>query len=54
MSLNYTVVIVKNGAWYAGYVKELPGANSQGRTIAEVKENIKEAIRMILHSNYRQ
>ncbi|MDI6733001.1 MAG: type II toxin-antitoxin system HicB family antitoxin [Planctomycetota bacterium] len=53
MSINYTMVIVKLGSWYAGYVKELPGAHSQGKTIAEVKENIKEAIRMILASNYR-
>ena len=50
---NYTIVIVKSENWYAGYVKELPGAHSQGRTIDEVKENLKEAIIMILESNYR-
>ncbi|OIO76552.1 MAG: hypothetical protein AUJ85_00080 [Elusimicrobia bacterium CG1_02_37_114] len=47
------MVIVKSENWYAGYVKELPGAHSQGRTIDEVKENLKEAIIMILESNYR-
>jgi len=50
---NYTIVIVKSENWYAGYVKELPGAHSQGKTVEEVKENLKEAIRMILESNYR-
>lgn len=50
---NYTVVIVKSENWYAGYVKELPGAHSQGKTVREVKENIKEAIKMVIESNYR-
>ena len=53
MKTNYTVVIVKSGKWFAGYVKELPGAHSQGRTIKETKKNLKEAIKMILNSNYR-
>jgi len=50
---NYTAVILKSGAWYAGFIKELPGAHSQGRTIEDVKENLKEAIRMVIDSNYR-
>lgn len=53
MVTNYTIVIVKSGDWYAGYVKELPGAHSQGKSIKEVKANIKEAIKMIVASNYR-
>ncbi|MCD6423546.1 MAG: type II toxin-antitoxin system HicB family antitoxin [Elusimicrobia bacterium] len=53
MVSNYTIVIIKSEKWYAGYVKELPGAHSQGRTIKEVKENLKEAIKMILEANYR-
>ena len=53
MLSNYTIVIVKSGNRYAGYVKELPGAHSQGKTIKEVKENLKEAIKMVIESNYR-
>lgn len=53
MLTNYTIVIVKSEGWYAGYVKELPGAHSQGRTVKEVKENLKEAVKMILGANYR-
>lgn len=53
MIANYTIIIVKSENWYAGYVKELPGAHSQGKTIDEVKENLKEAIKMILESNYK-
>ncbi len=48
-----TIVIKKSGKWYAGYVKELPGAHSQGKTIKEVKKNLREAILLILDSNYR-
>ncbi len=51
MVSNYTIVIVKSGGWYAGYVKELPGAHSQGKTVKEVRENLKEAIRMIVDAN---
>ena len=53
MLANYTVVVVKSGKWYAGYIKELPGAHSQGKTVKEVKENLKEAVKMVLESNYR-
>ena len=53
MLANYSAVIVKSGKWYAGYIRELPGAHSQGRTVREVKENLREAIKMILDSNYR-
>jgi predicted RNase H-like HicB family nuclease len=53
MLTNYTLTIVKSDGWYAGFVKELPGAHSQGKTIEEVKENIKESIKMVVESNYR-
>ena len=33
---------------YIGYVAELPGANTQGETIEETRENLKEAVTMLL------
>jgi predicted RNase H-like HicB family nuclease len=36
---------------YIGYVVEVPGANTQGETIDEVRENLVEAAQMILDSN---
>lgn len=36
---------------YIGYVAELPGANTQGETLEEVRENLSEAIELILNSN---
>ena len=39
---------------YIGYVAELPGANTQGETLEEVRENLQEAIELILSSNHEQ
>jgi predicted RNase H-like HicB family nuclease len=36
---------------FIGYVAELPGANTQGETLEEVRENLNEAIELILNSN---
>lgn len=36
---------------YIGFVEELPGANTQGKTLGEARENIKESIQLILESN---
>ncbi|MBX3266349.1 MAG: type II toxin-antitoxin system HicB family antitoxin [Acidobacteria bacterium] len=33
---------------YIGYVAELPGANTQGETIEETRENLKEAVTLLL------
>jgi predicted RNase H-like HicB family nuclease len=49
----FTAVIVKSGSWYAGTVKELSGVHSQGRTIEEVKENLVEAVQLIIESNIK-
>ncbi|MBN1974363.1 MAG: type II toxin-antitoxin system HicB family antitoxin [Sedimentisphaerales bacterium] len=53
MRIQLTAVFekVKNG--YIGYVEELPGANTQGATLDETKENLKEAIELVMES-YRQ
>ena len=36
---------------FIGYVAELPGANTQGETLQEVRENLSDAIELILSSN---
>jgi predicted RNase H-like HicB family nuclease len=36
---------------YIGYVAELPSANTQGETLAEVRENLSKAIQLILEAN---
>jgi len=49
--MEYIAIIekVENG-WYMGQCAQVPGAITQGRTIDEVKENLKEAITLVLES----
>lgn len=51
MKGEFTAVYEKRGDWYIGYVEEIAGVNTQGRTLAEVKENLKEAFALILEDN---
>ena len=36
---------------FLGYVAELPGTNTQGESLEEVRENLNEAVELILNSN---
>lgn len=47
----FTAVYEKTGGWWIGYVEELAGANTQGKTLSEVRENLKEATQLILEAN---
>ena len=49
--MTYTGVYKKNGKWYLGWVEEIPGVNTQGKTLKEAKENLKEALGLILEVN---
>ncbi len=51
MKREYTAVIQKRGRWYVAWVEEVPGVNTQGRTLAEVRRNLKQALRDILEIN---
>jgi predicted RNase H-like HicB family nuclease len=47
----FTSVIEKRGKWYVVYVEEIPGVNTRGRTLAEARRNLKEALTLILEAN---
>jgi predicted RNase H-like HicB family nuclease len=51
MARQFTAIYKKSGKWYLGWVEEIPGVNTQGRTLKEVKENLKEALLLILETN---
>ena len=53
MSREFTAVFEKRGRWYIAYVEEIPGVNTQGRTLVEARENLKEALQLILEENRR-
>ncbi|MCX6010274.1 MAG: type II toxin-antitoxin system HicB family antitoxin, partial [Chloroflexi bacterium] len=46
----FEATIEKCDKWYIGWVDAVPGAFSQGRTVKEVEENLKEAVQLILES----
>ena len=46
----YKMTFKKDGNLWIGYVEELQGANSQGETLEEARENLKEAIALILEN----
>lgn len=48
--MEFTAVYMKVPEGYIGFVEELPGANTQGETLEEVKENLKEAVAMVLEA----
>lgn len=51
MVSSFTAVYEKADGWYIGYVEELPGANTQGKTLEECRENLREAVGLILAAN---
>jgi len=48
MRNEFTAIIERDGDWFIGYCPEIPEANGQGRTIDECRENLGEAIALIL------
>ena len=51
MEIKLTAVFRKFPEGYAAFVEELPGANTQGATMDEARENLKEAVAMVLQAN---
>ncbi|MBC7911412.1 MAG: type II toxin-antitoxin system HicB family antitoxin [Pyrinomonadaceae bacterium] len=51
MQMILTAVYQKVPEGYIGFVEELPGANTQGETLEEVRENLKEAVQLVLEAN---
>ena len=51
MEIKLTAVFRKFPEGYAAFVEELPGANTQGATLEEARENLKEAVAMVLQAN---
>lgn len=50
-SMRFTAVFVKVPQGYAAFVEELPGANTQGDTLEEARDNLKEAVALVLEAN---
>lgn len=51
MEIKLTAVFQKVPEGYIGFVEELPGANTQGATLEEVRQNLREAVQLVLEAN---
>ncbi len=51
MRHQFTSVVEKRGRWYVAYIEEIPGVNTQGRTLAEARRNLKEALALVIEAN---
>jgi predicted RNase H-like HicB family nuclease len=49
--MKLTAVFKKVRGGYVGFVEELPGANTQGRTLRETRANLREAVALMLDAN---
>ena len=48
MHNEFTAIIERDGEWFIAYCPEVSGANGQGHTIEECRENLAAAISLIL------
>jgi predicted RNase H-like HicB family nuclease len=49
--MDLTAVFMKVPEGYIAFVEELPGANTQAPTLEEAREDLKEAVAMVLEAN---
>ena len=47
----FTAVYKKTKEWFVAWFEEIPGVNTQGKTINEARENLREALFLILETN---
>jgi predicted RNase H-like HicB family nuclease len=48
MSKSFTLEYWEDDGWYVGRLKEVPGVFSQGETVADLMESIRDAYQLIL------
>ncbi len=51
MKQRYTAVIKTDAGWWIGWIQEIPGVNSQGKTKIELVKNLRSALGEALEFN---
>ena len=49
--MGFTAVYLEVDEGFIAFVEEIPGANTQGATLAEARENLHEAVELVLAAN---
>ncbi len=51
MNQIFTAVVKQDEGWWIGWIEEVPGVNSQGKTREELLENLRSALHEALEMN---
>ena len=51
MKRTFNAVIKQDEGWWIGWVEEIPGVNSQGKTRVELLKNLRSALKEALEFN---
>ena len=49
--MKLTAVFMKVPEGFVAFIEELPGANTQGETLEQARENLHEAVSLVLDAN---
>lgn len=49
--MQFTAVYMPVAEGFIAFVEELPGANTQGATLEEARQNLQEAVSLVLEAN---
>ena len=52
--IGYTAAIQHDDPWWIGWIEEIPGVNSQGKTREELIENLRSALGEALEFNRQE
>ncbi len=52
MKARLTMEYWRDGAWWVGQLREVPGVFSQGKTLAELDANLRDAYRLVLKDRH--
>jgi predicted RNase H-like HicB family nuclease len=47
----FTAIYKKTKNWFIAWIEEIPGVNTQGKTLKETRENLQDALLMVLETN---
>lgn len=51
MRSEYTAIVKQDGAWWVGWIEEIPGVNCQEQSKDELMASLKETLREALEMN---
>lgn len=50
MQPKLTAVFRQDDGWWVAWIEEIPGANTQGETLDEARENLRDAVRELFEA----